>query len=435
MSSDIVIEAQDLGKCYPIFAAPLDRLKQMVMPRFQSAVGQQPRRYFREFWALKGVSFEVNRGETVGIIGRNGSGKSTLLQIVCGTLTPTIGQVTTQGRVAALLELGAGFNPDFTGRENAVLNAQLLGLSQQEIAEKIGEIESFAEIGEFFDRPVRMYSSGMYVRVAFAVQACVEPDVLIVDEALAVGDEKFQRKCFSYIESLRSRGTSILLVTHSATIIERFCQKALLMHQGQPHGFGRSNEMIDQYHALLYADEAAYLRTLNSNFTSSSTPDIPDRDVPIDLSESLVVPERQCEASILSCSVCDSNGEPSEFFRPRETAEIVICFFVQKDIDEVQVGINLRTVEGVAVFGTSTLYTNQNIRHLGAQDRVTVRFRVSLDLCDGTYFVSAAIARPVSDAQMIYLDKRSDAVVVKVADPRFRATGIANLPTEIIVNL
>ena len=232
-SSDIAIQVTNLSKIYSIYNQPQDRLKQSVIPRLQQLVGLPPKRYFHEFWALRDISFEVGKGQTVGIIGRNGSGKSTLLQIICGTLSSTIGTVTTQGRIAALLELGSGFNPEFSGRENVYLNGAILGLSREEIDSRFDDIAGFADIGDFIEQPVRIYSSGMVVRLAFAVQAMVDPDILIVDEALAVGDEKFQRKCFARLEELKSKGTSILFVSHAAAQIVELCDKALLLERGE----------------------------------------------------------------------------------------------------------------------------------------------------------------------------------------------------------
>jgi lipopolysaccharide transport system ATP-binding protein len=226
------------------------------------------RQYFKEFWALRNVSLDVKKGETVGILGRNGSGKSTLLQIIAGTLAPTMGEASVNGKLAALLELGSGFNPEFSGRENVYLNGSILGFSKEQMDERIDEIIAFADIGEHLEQPVKTYSSGMYVRLAFAVQACVQPDVLIVDEALSVGDEKFQRKCFDYIERLRAGGCAILIVTHATSTVEKFCQRAALLHRGELHGLGPAKEVIDQYHALLYSDERTYLRYLNANVSS-----------------------------------------------------------------------------------------------------------------------------------------------------------------------
>lgn len=230
---NIAIRVNNLSKCYHIYDRPQDRLKQLVMPKLRSLVGRNPGNYFREFWALNDVSFEVGRGETVGIIGRNGSGKSTLLQMICGTLDPTAGIVETRGRVAALLELGAGFNPEFTGRENVYMNATVLGLTQDEIGARFDRIASFADIGEFIDQPVKHYSSGMYARLAFAVAINVDPDILVVDEALAVGDEPFQRKCFARIEKIRNDGGTILFVSHTGSAIINLCDRAILLHKGQ----------------------------------------------------------------------------------------------------------------------------------------------------------------------------------------------------------
>lgn len=233
MCSDTVIKVQNLHKSFHIYEQPRDRFKQFILPLTQSALGLTRRQYYREYWALKDMSFEIKKGEIVGIIGRNGAGKSTLLQVICGTLTPTHGSVEVQGRVAALLELGAGFNPEFSGKDNVYLNGSVLGLTKEEIDEKYEEILAFADIGSFINQPVKTYSSGMYVRLAFAVQACIDPDILIVDEALAVGDIGFQYKCFRRIESLRARGTTILMVTHSTGSILEYADRCIVIDAGQ----------------------------------------------------------------------------------------------------------------------------------------------------------------------------------------------------------
>ncbi len=215
INTDVALKLENISKCFQIYEKPHHRLLQ--------GISRGKKQYYKEYWALRDLSFTINRGETVGIIGRNGAGKSTLLQIICGILTPTSGSLEVHGRVAALLELGAGFNPEFTGRENVFLNGAVLGLSQQEIYHRFDEIASFADIGTFLEQPVKTYSSGMYVRLAFAVATCVNPDILIVDEALAVGDVKFQAKCFRRFEELVAGGTTILFVTHSTEQIVRHC--------------------------------------------------------------------------------------------------------------------------------------------------------------------------------------------------------------------
>ena len=236
MSSDPLIQVRNVSKCYPVFARPHDRLKQSIVPRLMRAMPfkrNKARKYYTEFRALSDASLEVHRGEMVGIIGRNGSGKSTLLQIVCGTLAPTCGEVRVKGRVAALLELGAGFNPEFTGRENVLMNAAILGLSDQEIAEKFDDIVAFSEIGDFIDRPVKTYSSGMFMRLAFSVAVSIEPDIVVVDEALSVGDIGFTMKCMQRIEEMLINGVTFLLVTHDLGLVRNLCSRALYLKDGK----------------------------------------------------------------------------------------------------------------------------------------------------------------------------------------------------------
>jgi lipopolysaccharide transport system ATP-binding protein len=239
MSSEIAIKVEGLGKYYEIYDRPRDRLFQML------ARGRK--QFFHEFWALRNVSFEVMRGETVGIIGRNGSGKSTLLQLICGTLHPSLGDVMVNGRVAALLELGAGFNPEFSGRENVYLNGLLLGLSREEMAARFDAIAAFADIGEHLDQPVKTYSSGMYLRLAFAVAAHIEPDVLIVDEALAVGDIRFQNKCLRKLNEFRETGAAVLFVSHSPNVVEAFCDRVIWLDKGVMKAQGDPARLIRDY--------------------------------------------------------------------------------------------------------------------------------------------------------------------------------------------
>lgn len=242
MSSDLALEVEQLGKLYPIYDHPRDRLLQ--------AFWGNRKQLFRPFWALQNVSFQLKRGKTLGVVGRNGSGKSTLLQLICGTLTPSCGEVWVNGRIGALLELGSGFNPEFSGLENVFLNGTLLGLTQKDIDLKLDAILDFAGIGDFIHQPVKTYSSGMAVRLAFAVQAHVEPDLLVVDEALAVGDEMFQKKCYAHLEKLKENGTAILLVTHSCPQILQHCDQALLLSGGQLKLHGSPKLITSTYQRL-----------------------------------------------------------------------------------------------------------------------------------------------------------------------------------------
>lgn len=247
MSSDAAIRVHNLSKRYQIYDRPHDRLKQSLYPRLQKLVGKPPKQYHREFWALKDVSFEVEKGETIGIIGRNGSGKSTLLQLICGTLTPTGGAVETNGRVAALLELGSGFNPEFTGRENVYMNASILGLTEAEIDARYDDIVAFADIGEFIEQPVRTYSSGMYVRLAFAVNILSNPEIMIVDEALAVGDMAFQAKCMTALNRIQERGTTVLFVSHDIGALKSLCSRGVYLERGTIQEIGPAGDVAEHY--------------------------------------------------------------------------------------------------------------------------------------------------------------------------------------------
>lgn len=256
MSSEPAVRVANLSKSYQIYAHPRDRLKQMFMPRAQRLVGRAAKRYYREHRVLDGVSFEVERGQTVGVVGRNGSGKSTLLQILCGTLSADGGDVVMAGRVAALLELGAGFNPEFTGRENVYLAASLYGLRPVEIDARMDDIIAFADIGEYLDQPVKTYSSGMYVRLGFSVIVHVDADILVIDEALAVGDVFFQQKCMRFLKRFQEKGGSILLVTHDTASVLSLCSKALLLASGGERRavFGPADEICRIYLEELYRD-------------------------------------------------------------------------------------------------------------------------------------------------------------------------------------
>ncbi|WP_194711691.1 ABC transporter ATP-binding protein [Noviherbaspirillum soli] len=250
-SNDVVISVTGLGKCYQIYKKPHDRLKQFFFPKLKRIAGGQTTNYYDEFWALKDISFQVKKGETLGIIGRNGSGKSTLLQVLCGTLTPTLGEVNINGRIAALLELGAGFNPEFSGIENVYMQGTLLGLTKSEIDERLESIAAFAEIGQFIEQPVKTYSSGMYVRLAFAVAAHVDADILVIDEALAVGDALFTQKCMRFLRRFKENGT-LLFVSHDSGAVTGLCDNALWLDRGVPRAYGPSKEVSEAYLASLY---------------------------------------------------------------------------------------------------------------------------------------------------------------------------------------
>jgi lipopolysaccharide transport system ATP-binding protein len=253
MSSDVIIAVEGLGKCFPIYDHPRDRLKQFALPPLQKVTGVSVAQYYREFWALRDASFTITKGETVGIIGRNGSGKSTLLQLICGTLSPTSGSVATTGRIAALLELGSGFNPEFSGRENVYLNAAVFGLSRQQIDERFDQIVAFADIGNFIEHPVKTYSSGMVMRLAFAVIAHVDAEILVVDEALSVGDAVFVQKCNRFLREFLNRGT-LIFVSHSMHSVLELCDRAIWLSGGHIRLDDEAKEVVRQYNAFVHQE-------------------------------------------------------------------------------------------------------------------------------------------------------------------------------------
>jgi lipopolysaccharide transport system ATP-binding protein len=440
MSKDIAISVKNLSKCYEIYSSPSSRLKQFIVPRLRHLLGKKTANYYREFWALKDISFEVKRGETVGIIGSNGSGKSTLLQMICGTLTPTTGTVQTYGRVAALLELGAGFNPEFTGRENVYLNATVLGLSIEEIDARFDAIAAFADIGEFIDQPVKTYSSGMSVRLAFAVQSQIDPDIFIVDEALSVGDAKFQAKCFDRLRQLKENGTCILLVTHSSEQIVSHCTQAILLSKGVQLEAGKPKDVVNRYLDLLFGKEKATIASADAvNVVAEANVRLPSK--PDDY-----------QLSVTNDSFSSRPGyNPHEYRWGDGTATILDYFFAAdgehypsavstgqsitlavavkllKDFHRPILGITIKTKEGVTVYGanTETLGCNEfsDACDMGAVIQVITEF--NCNLAAGDYFISLGLASKHGE-EVIPHDRRYDSIhlQVRLNDQFF---GLANL--------
>ena len=275
--SNIAIKVQNLSKCYHIYDNPRDRLKQFVAPRLQRLTWQKPKHYFREFWEVNDVSFELKKGETVGIIGRNGSGKSTLLQMICGTLTPTSGSIQTQGRIAALLELGSGFNPQFTGRENIYMNAAVLGLNKKEIDERFDDIVAFSDIGDFIEQPTKTYSSGMTVRLAFSVIAHVDADILVIDEALAVGDAFFSQKCMRFLRNFMKTGT-VLFVSHSTESIKSLCSHVVWLEKGAVIQEGKPKDICELYLEAFYEAQQGKSTTTKLKIITKPKHVLPEKD-------------------------------------------------------------------------------------------------------------------------------------------------------------
>lgn len=418
-SDNIVINVSGLSKCYSIYEKPVNRLKQAIIPRLYRAIGKQAPVYYREFWALRDINFSVNKGETVGIIGRNGSGKSTLLQLICGTLTPTSGKVETRGRVTALLELGSGFNPEFTGRENVFLNGAILGLSQNEIESRFDEIAAFADIGDFIEQPVKFYSSGMMVRLAFAVQAMLDPDILIVDEALAVGDERFQRKCFHRLEELRENGTSILFVSHAGQQIVELCDRALLLEQGKRLLMADPLTTVRAYHKMLFAtpseqptiiqeilekdqqyasrsDFSVITLSDSENSSSSMLKKIPQEFEENDFYQEDLVPTSTQEfpiqgARVDSMKIYNLDGKQvNNLLSGREYVFEIQGIFLE-DRELVYIGFHIRALNGIELAGRVYPSWGKYLERVKSGQRFRLAHRIKMNLAPNVYFSGSGI--------------------------------------------
>jgi lipopolysaccharide transport system ATP-binding protein len=444
MSSEIAIKVEGLSKCYHIYDKPHDRLKQSLYPRVQRIVGKHPKQYFREFWALKNISFEIKKGETVGIIGRNGSGKSTLLQLICGTLNPTSGSIQTNGRIAALLELGSGFNPEFTGRENVYMNAAVLGLSKQEIDAHYDDIVAFADIGDFIDQPVKTYSSGMMVRLAFAVQAQVSPDILIVDEALAVGDAKFQAKCFDQLKRLKDSGTSILLVTHSSEQIVTHCTSALLLESGNALEVGQPRSVVNRYMDLLFgkekkSDAANLASTVPAFAVNAANP-----EATLSYTEDMFATRPgynpheyrwgDGSAAILDFDLsADGESYPSAITTGQNIILVISLRFLS-DLVRPVLGITIKTKEGVTVYGVNseTLEVDE-FKSLGQNSQAAyIKAAFRCRLASGDYFISLGIASRQGENVTPH-DRRYDSIHMQVR-PVTTFFGLVDLGLELTAN-
>ena len=402
MFSETVIKVENFSKCYHIYNHPRDRLLQIL------ARGR--RRFYREFWALKGVSFEIKRGQTVGVIGRNGSGKSTLLQLICGTLQQTSGTIEVNGRIAALLELGAGFNPEFTGRENIYLNASILGLTQAEVDLKYDDMIAFADIGDFIDQPVKTYSSGMSVRLAFAVIAHVNADILVIDEALAVGDVFFQQKCMRFLRDFKDKGGSILFVSHDMGSVISLCETAiLLVPQGErPVVMGSAEAICKLYLQQVYDEPERRIAVENARKDLESriplADDLPEKrlhvDVPAESVYAVSAFRRDADtfgekgAEIVDAGFLSENGERLSSIQGGEK----VCFRVQVKAHRAlawpAVGFMLKDRLGQYLFteGTDAPFRSYPLSFT-AGDRVDVVFRFRMPILSrGIYTMNVAIA-------------------------------------------
>lgn len=425
MDAEFAIQVENLSKCYQIYDKPHQRLLQMLY--------RGHRQYYREFWALSNVSLTVKRGETVGIIGKNGSGKSTLLQMICGTLTPTSGKILTKGRITALLELGSGFNPEFTGRENVYMNGAVLGFTHEEMDECYEEIVAFADIGDFIDQPIKSYSSGMIVRLAFAVQAMVGPDILVVDEALAVGDVKFQAKCFDRLRLLKENGTSILLVTHSSEQIVTHCTKAILLNDGAVVEQGEPRQVVNRYMDILFGKEKrsnptnTVLNDADANNADVHNTEQEDVRLGYDLSSSQDIFCKRAgynpyeyrwgdgAAQILDFHLATEETTYPSFVNNGQHLTLALSIRFFADLVRPILGITIKSKEGVTLYGVnSESLSLDEFKQYGKQDTVVIAVaRFPCTLAEGDYFISLGVATRQGE-EIIPHDRRYDSIYLKV---------------------
>jgi ABC-type polysaccharide/polyol phosphate transport system ATPase subunit len=392
-----VVVVQNVSKLYRLYPRPSDRLREMLPfsgPRHT------------DFWALRDINFTLEKGETLGLVGPNGSGKSTLLQIVAGIVQPTTGRVASRGRIAALLELGAGFNPEFSGRENVYLNGEILGLSRAEIDRALPSIEAFAEIGEFIARPVKEYSSGMYVRLAFATAIHVEPEILIVDEALAVGDAVFANRCIRKFEELRERGITVLFVSHDLGLVKQISRRAILLLHGRIAAEGAPKDVINRYIGLvLEKEEARYKKQdrVRASFRHGDG-----------------------ASEILGVELLNARGEAAGVVAGGETVTVRVRSRFHQARHDPMVGILIRTRIGMEVYGTNTRIEQVRLGDFAAGDEMEVDFRFACWLTPQAYTVTVATQNADGSSH----DWLDDAISFEVADAR-AAAGVANLRAEV----
>ncbi|PKQ74561.1 ABC transporter ATP-binding protein [Aeromonas sobria] len=403
------IHVENVSKCFNIYESSRDRLMQMF---------SRKRKLYREFWALRDVNFSIYKGETIGIIGRNGSGKSTLLQIICGTLNATTGNVTTNGRIAALLELGSGFNPEFTGAENVYLNGSILGLSREEMSSRYNEIISFADIGDFINQPVKNYSSGMQVRLAFSVAIHVNPEILVVDEALSVGDAYFQAKCARAISRIIESGTTVLFVSHDISSVKALCSRAILLESGHISFIGDVNTAIEKYYCGLVS-ETAVDTPKNLDLANDKLSRAQERDKINTLNESYCDGEIEFQknssfqrisqggyADFINIQMLNSSHQRVEMFDYGDTVTLRQIIRIKKDIPKLSLAYHIRDKNGLDIIYSDTyIEDNHELTDLTPGDTYVAEWKFKLNLKDGNYVISSMASIPgnvsIGDVQVL----------------------------------
>ena len=425
-SNDIAIKVENLSKCYHIYEQPQDRLKQYIIPRLHKLIGRDYNNYFREFWALKDVSFEIKKGETVGIIGRNGSGKSTLLQLICGTLTPTGGTVEAKGRIAALLELGSGFNPEFTGRENVYMNGAVIGLKKEEIDARFDDIAAFADIGEFMEQPVKTYSSGMFVRLAFAVNIMSQPDIMIVDEALAVGDMNFQAKCMTALTRIQKVGATILFVSHDIGSVKSLCSRGIFLEHGELKSIGTAANVAEHYVRMMREEmneEQRRFARVSQTFSEGKKEQAvnvrPEQGLLLKTSEEFNSRVDQFrygtgEARITYVELLNMEDEPITAVEFNQKVKIRIYFEVyEKRV--LSVNFSVMDQKKNNITGSGLRHVGKSLLEVNPGECFQIDYTIRLPLQEGCYSIQTQLTEPIIlDETAKFIDVIDDAVVFTI---------------------
>ncbi len=436
MCSDIAVKVSGVSKCYQSYAKPSHRLLQ--------AVKFLRRKLYTEFWALRDASFEIHRGETFGIVGQNGSGKSTILQIIAGTLRPTAGSVDVVGRIAAILELGAGFNPEFNGIENARLNAAIIGVSEKEFRKSLPQIIEFSGLGDFINKPVKTYSSGMYVRLAFSVSISLKPDILIIDEALAVGDTRFQRKCFRKLESLKAEGVTIIFVSHSMESVVNHCDRALFLEAGEVQMIGHPKKVVNTYlDALFKLDNAESVHPVsheNNNQQEQhqcrNSSHKLNHDPLIDACKTHSTYNTQeyrwgdARAKITDYIFLNNGSAYKHQCEKADTLTLCFAVYFEQAFKKIIYGMTIKTTDGKTVYGTNNRLKKQLYSVNKSGDVAEIKFEFIANLAAGDYFISLGVAADDDEKDHVPLDRRYDLIHFKVADDQ-QSFGIAELGASI----
>lgn len=438
------IEVKDVTKVYRLYEKPIDRLKESLHPKHKS--------YHKDFYALNGLSFHVEKGQTVGIIGTNGSGKSTILKIITGVLTPTTGEVNVDGKISALLELGAGFNMDYTGIENIYMNGTMMGFTKKEMDEKLQDILDFADIGDFVYQPVKTYSSGMFVRLAFALAINVEPEILIVDEALSVGDVFFQAKCYRRMEEIRQNGTTILMVTHDMGSIIKYCDKVVLLNKGEFIAEGEPGRMVDLYKKILANQMDSLREELENDFSGG---------MEIEGSEKRVLSSREAAAAhtgadaglmkekitintdrteygdgraeIFDLGLFDARGNLTNLLIKGETFTIKERIRFNAPLQNPIFTYTIRDKKGTDLSGTNTMYEGADVKPVGPGDVYDVSFTQKMTLQGGEYLLSMSCTGFEGEEHVVYHRLYNVANITVISNKN--TVGIYDMESEVETTL